>query len=86
MIPFNYKDTDAPRPFGSARRRSAGGYRTRHAAPKPDRPSMRVPPYRLRHAAPRGAERRRTPTWCDIVSALAAAGGTLVGAIQLFRN
>lgn len=33
--------------------------------------------YRLRHAAPRGAGGRRTPTWCEIVSMLAAIVGVL---------
>lgn len=42
--------------------------------------------YRLRHAAPRGAGQRRTPTWCEIVGALAAAVGALIRLIQLLRG
>ena len=39
-----------------------------------------------RHAAPKRADRRRTPTWCEIVSTLAAVAGVLIGLIQLLRG
>ena len=42
--------------------------------------------YRLRHAAPKGAGGRRTPTWCEIVVALATAVGALISLIQLLRG
>lgn len=38
--------------------------------------------YRLRHAASKGAGRHRTPTWCEIVSTLAAVVGALIALIQ----
>ena len=39
-----------------------------------------------RHAAPKRADRRRTPTWCEIVSTLAAVAGGLINLIQLLRG
>ena len=39
-----------------------------------------------RHAAPKRADRRRTPTWCEIVSSLAAVAGVLISLIQLLRG
>lgn len=41
---------------------------------------------RPRHAAPKRADRRRTPTWCEIVSTLAAVAGVLISLIQLLRG
>ena len=45
-----------------------------------------VPQQCPRHAAPKRADRRRTPTWCEIVSALAAVAGVLISLIQLLRG
>ena len=39
-----------------------------------------------RHAAPKRADWRRTPTWCEIVSSLAAVAGVLISLIQLLRG
>ena len=36
-----------------------------------------------RHAAPRGPGQRRTPTWCEIVSALAAVAGVLIRLFEI---
>ena len=39
-----------------------------------------------RHAAPKRVDGRRTPTWCEIVSTLAAVVGVLISLIQLLRG